>query len=316
MAMTINGTSLAYAGMRNANKSVQKTSTALQRISTGLKINSAKDDPAGFVISELLRSQAGATQAALQNTREANNLLSIAEGGLGSMQENLRQMKGLAIHALNSGITSPEQVSADQAVLNSLLQTMQRTADTTRYADQNLLDGSRNDPTAEPQTAFQVLPEGGGEGGRQLQLGGGSTEADRQRVNLPNALPANLGQVEQGGKTYSLNDLYGGGDASLAQNPELAIKIIDQAIMDVSAARAGIGAYQANQLDANANNLEIELANLVATESYIRDTDIARQATEMAQAQTQMQAGLKVIAKANQLARQNAMQLIGAPGAK
>jgi len=313
MAMPIRSFSPAYAALRQTGQASGRVSAALERISTGQKINAARDNPAGLVISEMLRSQAGATAAALQNTREAGNLLSIAEGGLGSMQENLRQMRSLAVHALNTGINSPEQAGADQAVLDSLLQTMQRTAATTRYAGQNLLDGSRADPAADPKTAFQASPDGGG---MALQRGSGGTAADRERINLPDASLSGLGRVADGGRAYALDDLRAGGGASLAANPLMALRVIDQAIADVAEARAGIGAYQANSLETGADNLEKELASLVSTESYLRDADIARESTELAQARTQMQVGLRVIARANQLSRQNALSLLEAGGVR
>ncbi|MCC8189052.1 MAG: hypothetical protein LIP77_00250 [Planctomycetes bacterium] len=113
----------------------------------------------------------------------------------------------------------------------------------------------------------------------QLQLGEGSGSQNRETISLGNYNPATLGQVEYDGKTYNLNDLYGGGAASLANNPELALSIIDQAIKDVAAGRGQIGAYQANALDTNANNLMVAIENLTATESGIRDADMAEAMT-------------------------------------
>ncbi|MDR2390071.1 MAG: flagellin [Planctomycetota bacterium] len=441
----------------------------LEKLSSGLRINKGSDDPAGLLISELLRSQIGGFERALRNTQESNNVLSIAEGGLSSISAMLTNMKSLAIHALNSGITSRDQVSADQAELNSALSTIQRVVDTTNYSGNNLLNGVRDftygtDDSAElfnltgtsiaslsgvaareiavdfqggaenqaerahveadfganvaaqgqeftvlgnngartfsfaagtgvedmaeqinnladstGVNAFAIRDAGSGatairlvsseyganamvrveqhsgaafapagglsrdygqnatldvngtsvvtngltanvasgdanatiafnagsplattvaqtgyaaddlvdattdrtsrltniSGGMQLQLGEGEGGQNRENISLGNYNPALLGQVVHNGQTYSLNDLYSGGSASLAANPEMAIQVINQAISDVAAGRANIGAYQANALETNANNLMVAIENTTATESSIRDTDMA-----------------------------------------
>lgn len=136
-------------------------------------------------------------------------------------------------------------------------------------------------------------------GGMQLQLGGGGGESDRQTVSLGDFNSAALGQVSVDGKTYSINDLFGGGEASLANNPELALKVIDQAISDVASGRANIGAYQANALDTNANNMMVAIENTTATESSIRDTDMAEAMSLFIQSKLMEQAGLKSMQFAN-----------------
>ena len=98
-------------------------SGSLEKLSSGYKINTGKDDPSGLVISEQLRAQNAGLQRAVQNTQEANNVLGIAEGSLNEMNSILKKMRQLAIHSANSGVTSPEQVAADQAEVDSSVQT-------------------------------------------------------------------------------------------------------------------------------------------------------------------------------------------------
>lgn len=259
MSITV-GSNLAGA---NANRGLWQASKqknkALESLSTGLRINKGSDDPSGLLISEMLRSQISGSQRALRNTQEASNVMSIAEGGLSSVSSMLNNMKSLAVHSMNTGVTGRDQTAANQMEMNSLLTSISRVTSTTNYAGQNLLDGSSEN--------------------MELQLGEGSGEQNRDTASLGNYSSAALGTVEYEGETYSINDLYGGGAASLANNPELAVKIIDQAISDVSSGRAEIGAYQANTLDANAANLAVEIETLTASESAIRDTDMAEAMT-------------------------------------
>ena len=120
-----------------------KMSGSLERLSTGYKINSGKDDPSGLVISEQLRAQNVGLERAVQNTQEANNVLGIAEGALNEMNNILKKMRQLAIHSANNGVTSPEQVAADQAEVDSSIQTLDRIARTTKFSDQFLLNGNK-----------------------------------------------------------------------------------------------------------------------------------------------------------------------------
>ncbi len=124
-------------------KNNAKLGVSLERLSTGYKINSGKDDPSGLVISEQLRAQNAGLERAVQNTQEANNVLGIAEGALNEMNNILAKMRQLAVHAANNGVTSPEQVAADQAEVDSSVQTLDRIARTTKFSDQFLLNGNK-----------------------------------------------------------------------------------------------------------------------------------------------------------------------------
>ena len=141
MIVANNLNALATRNALNSNNS--KMSGSLERLSTGYKINSGKDDPSGLVISEQLRAQNVGLERAVQNTQEANNVLGIAEGALNEMNNILKKMRQLAIHSANNGVTSPEQVAADQAEVDSSIQTLDRIARTTKFSDQFLLNGNK-----------------------------------------------------------------------------------------------------------------------------------------------------------------------------
>ena len=143
MPMIVANNLNAIATRNSLNANNNKMSTSLTRLSTGYKINSGKDDPSGLVISEQLRAQNVGLERAIQNTQESNNVLGIAEGALNEMNNILSKMRQLAVHSANNGITSPEQVAADQAEVDSSIQTLDRIARTTKFSDQFLLNGNK-----------------------------------------------------------------------------------------------------------------------------------------------------------------------------
>ncbi len=143
MPMIVANNLNALSAQNTLNANNAKMSTSLTRLSTGYKINSGKDDPSGLVISEQLRAQNVGLERAVQNTQEANNVLGIAEGALNEMNNILKKMRQLAVHSANNGVTSPEQVAADQAEVDSSIQTLDRIARTTKFSDQFLLNGNK-----------------------------------------------------------------------------------------------------------------------------------------------------------------------------
>ncbi len=143
MSMVIAHNMAAINTKRNFGVSSRGMGGAMERLSSGYKINTGKDDPSGLVISEQLRSQLFGLKRAQQNTEEAINVMGIAEGALNEMNAILKKMKALAIHSANNGVTSPEQVAADQAEMDSSIQTLDRIAQITKFSDQNLLNGGK-----------------------------------------------------------------------------------------------------------------------------------------------------------------------------
>lgn len=160
MALGINTDIAGIQSNRNLYQANLKTNKAMQKLSSGLRINKGSDDPSGLIISELLRAQISGYSRALRNTQETNNVMSIAEGGLGSVSSMLTKMRGLAIHALNSGITSGSQINADQSELNSLLSSIDRVVNTTSYAGNQLLNGAQA-ITSSTQDANSIIAPNG-----------------------------------------------------------------------------------------------------------------------------------------------------------
>ncbi len=144
MSMVVAHNMSAINTKRQFATSARGMSSAMEKLSSGYKINAGKDDPSGLVISEKLRSQINGLQRAQQNTEEAINVMGIAEGALNEMNNILKKMKALAIHSSNTGVTSPDQIAADQAEMDSSIQTLDRIAKTTNFSGDKLLNGAKD----------------------------------------------------------------------------------------------------------------------------------------------------------------------------
>jgi flagellin-like hook-associated protein FlgL len=123
-------------------------SETLTRLSTGLKINSGKDDPAGLIASELLKAQITGTSKAITNTQRANSLIGIADAALGSIGNLLNDIKGLTVEAASTGTMTPDQIAANQLQVDAALDSIDRIARQTNYTGKKLLDGSLDFRTA------------------------------------------------------------------------------------------------------------------------------------------------------------------------
>ncbi len=132
--------------LNNLNKSSEKSSKAMSNISSGVRINTAKDDPAGMVISTQMYSQLTGMARAYQNTQEAYNMFSIAEGGLSGISAMLSQMKNLTVAAGNTGVSGEGQIGALQEQMNGLLSSVNTVASTTNYGSKSLLNGTQSLP--------------------------------------------------------------------------------------------------------------------------------------------------------------------------
>ncbi len=142
MGLRVNNNITALRALLNLNRTDREQASALEKLSTGLRILRASDDPSGLVISENLRAQVVALKRAAQNTQNGANLLSIADSALGEISDILRGIKDSVIFALNSGGITPEQLQAQQDTVDNSINAIDRISKTTRFADRELLNGS------------------------------------------------------------------------------------------------------------------------------------------------------------------------------
>lgn len=142
MALRINQNISALNAQRNLATVDARLAISIERLSSGLRINSAADDPAGLIISEMLRAQASGLSVALSNAAKGNNMVKTAEGALGEVTSLLRQMRDLALDAASEGTNDDATRAALQAQVTSSIATIDQIASTTKYGSKNLLDGS------------------------------------------------------------------------------------------------------------------------------------------------------------------------------
>jgi flagellin len=139
---TINTNISSLIAQNAFNTNTQNLNTSLERLSTGLKINSGADDPAGLIASNALQAEATGINAAISNANQANNVIGTASGGLSQTSSLLNELQGLVTQSANSGALSPDEISANQLQVDSILSTINRISNSTNFQGQNLLDGS------------------------------------------------------------------------------------------------------------------------------------------------------------------------------
>lgn len=142
MGMRINTNVQALNALRALGNTEADMSTAIARLSSGLRINSAADDPAGLIVSEGMRSQLKGLDQAIKNSQDAVNMVKTAEGALDEVQRLLRDIRGLAVHSANSAVVDSPTMQANQVQIRSTLQSIDRIAAQTQFGNKKLLDGS------------------------------------------------------------------------------------------------------------------------------------------------------------------------------
>lgn len=138
----INTNISAFRANRQLQQNFEELDIRLKRLSTGLRINSGRDDPAGLIVSERLRFEIGAIGQAIENSARANNVISTAEASLNEANSLLLDLQSLVVEASNKGAITPEETRANQLQIDSILSSLDRIANTTQFANKKLLDGS------------------------------------------------------------------------------------------------------------------------------------------------------------------------------
>ncbi len=233
---------------------------ALSRLSSGLRINSAKDDPAGLQIATSMAAQISGTGAALSNVSDASSLAQTADGALGQVSETLQRLRELAVQAGN-GTYSASDRQALQAEFTQLSSSLDSTASQSQFNGKNLLDGT-----------FQAT----------IQTG--PNASDTQSFSLGNVSSTALGAA--------------GLNISTAAGATNALSVLDQAIDTVAGQQANVGAIQST-LEATSANLTNSNVNLSASRSAIADTDYAQTSSDQSLAQVRQQVALKAVALYN-----------------
>ncbi|MFJ2709982.1 flagellin domain-containing protein [Pseudomonas sp. NPDC087346] len=277
MALTVNTNTTSLNVQKNLNRASDALSTSMQRLSSGLKINSAKDDAAGLQISNRMASQIRGGNQAIQNANDGISVAQAAEGGLQATTDILQRMRELAVKARNG-----TNGTADQTATNSEFAQMSdeitRISASTNLNGKNLLDGTAGTVT--------------------LQVGANTGSANHIDLVLSSKFDAVSLSVGSG--TVVLTGASGTGAGSASQNIDNAITAIDAAIAAIGAQRASLGASQ-NRLTSTISNLQNIVENTTAAQGRVQDTDFAAETANLTKQQTLQQASTSVLAQANQL---------------
>ncbi|MBC7623991.1 MAG: flagellin FliC [Aeromicrobium sp.] len=274
MGTTINTNVSSLTAQRNLSASQSSLSTSMQRLSSGLRVNSAKDDAAGLAIAERMNSQIKGMNVAIRNAGDAISLSQTAESALGKVSDSLQRMRELAVQSSNA-----TNSAGDRTNLNTEYQALN--SEVTR-----VLSGTKFNGTAVLGAAATLA----------FQVGANNIATDSislTTTNLANGTGASA--VTAGGITTAA--------ASLT-----AMDDIDTAITEISTARATFGAAQ-NRFEAVISNLQVGAENQAASRGRIVDADFAAETANLSRTQVLQQAGMAMVAQANALPN-GVMQLL------
>ena len=280
MSTRINHNILSMTAQRAIYNAQNALDTALTRLSTGLRINNSWDDVPGLTISEKLRAQIASMEEAEKNTQNAINMFGIAEAAMSVIDEKLIRMRALAVEASIGTLTSSDRASINYE-FQQLKSEVDRIARITNYNGLYLLNG-----------AFS----GSGTNGIKLHIGTHNIQnQDYYHVSLGNMTASALGILDL--------------DLLTTVNSQSAIDSLDVAIDSKDNERTRIGSY-VSRLQNTIVNLQYQQENAVATESQIRDADIATEMSNFLRSQIQFQSAIAMLSQANQVPQMVA-QLIG-----
>ena len=280
MGLVVNTNVAAMIAQRNLGQNTRNVTQSLERLASGLRINSAKDDAAGLHISEVLRTQIRGNEKALQNAQDGNSMLQVAEGSFTSITENIQRIRELTVQAANDTYGSNERRAIAQEVLQRF-EDIDRIALSTKFNGVTLLNGSNADGFVLQIGANNVANVD------TLQLSSAFVTANTTAIGLSNHRTTSI--------TAAAGGIFESGD-----NCRTFLTQIDGALTEMLSRRSTLGAFQ-NRLDAIISSLEITNENLSASESRIRDLDIAKETSTLTRNQVLQQAATSVLAQANQI---------------
>ncbi len=273
MAVTVNTNVASITAQRNLSQNTRRLESSIAKLSSGLRIASAADDSAGLAISEKMRARIRSLQQAQRNASDGVSLANTADGALNEISAMLVRMRELAVQAVN-GTSDQDQRDALDAEFQSLLDEIARVAKSTVFNDLKLLNGTNT-------VVFQV---------------GSETSTDSRITVTP---------VDMTVTTLGLDGEAINGSAGAIR---AAMTAIDGAIDAVNAGRSKFGAV-VNRMSTTVSILGSLIQSTIATESRIRDADVAAETAEFTRAQVLQQAGVSVLAQAN-ATTQAALQLL------
>ena len=276
MALTVNTNIASLNAQRNLTSSQSSLNTSLQRLSSGLRVNSAKDDAAGLAIAERMNAQVRGLTVGIRNASDGISLAQTAEGALGSVTESLQRMRELAVQSSNATNSASDRVSL-QAEYAQLSAEINRVIGGTQFNGSFILAGDA--------------------GAQDFQVGPNNTANDRISVTTTDM----SGDADIAAVT--------GADISTdAASAQAAIALVDTALDTINSERATLGAAQ-SRMETAVRSLEVTRENTAAARGRIMDADFAAETANLSRAQILQQAGVAMLAQANTLP-QSALALL------
>lgn len=262
MSLRINSNTAAFNSYRNLSINDGMLSKSLEKLSSGFRVNRAADDAAGLIKSESLRSDIRGLGQAVKNAQDGISFVQTAEGSLVEVHAILQRMNELAVSAAN---TATSDGAAEQAEVDQLLTQLGEIGSQTRFAGLDVFDAAA----------------------RTFHIGSAAGETISVTVGALTTSSVGADAVDVSG-------------VDLTTDADGAITVIGDAIDSVSSTRGDLGAIQ-NRLEHTVRNLQVSIENLSASESRIRDTDMALEMAQFTRNQIMLQAGTAMLAQANQI---------------
>lgn len=273
MAIIVNTNISSLVSQRNLTNATNSLNQSLQRMSTGYKINSAKDDAAGMYIATNLDTQIRGSKVAQSNVATGSNMLQVAEGDLDVIKTNLQRIRDLAVQASN-GVYSADSLAAMQKEVTARASEITRTATASQFNGLNLLDGTTAD--------------------LRLQVGANAA-ANQNALTVDGTIFA-----AADADTLELTDANITAAFANATAAAAFITTVDTALTNINTRKSDIGALQ-NRLDSAATSLVTNIENSSAAKSTIMDADIAEESSAYTKAQILQQTSAALLTQANQL---------------
>ena len=281
MTQTINTNLISLNAQRHLSMSQSSLATSMQRLSSGMRVNSAKDDAAGLAIAERMNSQVRGMNVAVRNANDAISLAQTAEGGLGKVAESLQRMRELAVQSSNATNSNSDKDSLDKE-FGELAKEIQRVIGGTTFNGKSIL--------------------GANAGVQTFQVGANTTTNDTIDITTvdltSDATITPVAGTDNTGAGRAVID-----NTATATAIHTVIDNIDTALNTVNNQRATMGASQ-SRFDAVISNLQISVENQSAARSRIMDADFAAETANLSRANILQQAGNAMVAQANQMPQQ------------
>ncbi len=266
MALSINTNIASLNAQRNLSETQNTLGKAMERLSSGLRINNAADDAAGLNIADRMSAQIRGFDQAARNANDGISMAQTAEGGMAQIGDMLQRMRELVVQGANE-TNDTDDIAAITTEITELNSEIDRIAGVTSFNKKSLLDGSLD---------------------VNFQVGANSTANDKINFKISQAFDSSVTGLGTAAVDVSTN--------ALAQT---SLTTIDAAIQTVDTNRSAVGAT-VNRLDYTIKNLQSQSQNLTSARSRIQDTDIANETANMTRANVLQQAGVSVLAQANQ----------------